>query len=42
LFDDVRGELTYLRVPYDHDTAAKKIVAAGLPPQFGARLEQGV
>lgn len=42
LFDDVRGELTYLRVPYDHETAAKKIAAAGLPPSFGTRLEQGV
>lgn len=42
LFDDVHGELTYLRVPYDHQAAAGKIHAAGLPPQFGSRLELGV
>lgn len=42
LFDDVTGELTYLRVPYDHERAAEKILAAGLPPHFGQRLLQGI
>lgn len=42
LFDDVRSELTYFRVPYDHASAAEKIVAAGLPPHFAIRLEQGL
>ena len=42
LFDEEPGELTYLRVPYDHQAAARKILAAGLPPLFGARLELGI
>lgn len=42
LFNDVSGELTYFRVPYDYETAAEKIYAAGLPPAFGTRLEQGL
>lgn len=42
MFDDVLGELTYFRVPYDHESAAEKILAAGLPPHFGKRLERGV
>jgi diadenosine tetraphosphatase ApaH/serine/threonine PP2A family protein phosphatase len=42
LYDDVRNELTYLRVPYDHESAAQKIMAAGLPAFFGARLAQGI
>ena len=42
MYDDVLGELTFFRVPYDHETAAKKIIAAGLPAQFGARLERGI
>ncbi len=42
LYDDERGELTFLRVPYDHAAAGAKIVAAGLAPHFGSRLEQGV
>jgi diadenosine tetraphosphatase ApaH/serine/threonine PP2A family protein phosphatase len=42
LFDDVLGELTYFRVPYDHALAAEKIYAAGLPPSFGDRLGLGL
>lgn len=42
LFDDVRKELTYFRVPYDYDAAAQKIFAVGLPQQLGKRLEGGI
>jgi diadenosine tetraphosphatase ApaH/serine/threonine PP2A family protein phosphatase len=42
LFDDVTHDLTYFRVPYDHETAAAKIRAAGLPPSLGTRLEFGL
>jgi diadenosine tetraphosphatase ApaH/serine/threonine PP2A family protein phosphatase len=41
LHDDVSGTLTYVRVPYDLDTAAGKIKAAGLPPRLAARLAFG-
>jgi len=41
LLDDTRNLLTYLRVLYDVDTAARKIRAAGLPPVLAARLERG-
>jgi diadenosine tetraphosphatase ApaH/serine/threonine PP2A family protein phosphatase len=41
LFDDLRNELAFLRVPYDHATAARKIREAGLPDYFAARLEHG-
>ncbi len=34
-------ELTYVRVPYDVDTAARKILAAGLPEGLAARLAKG-
>src|SRR4051794_11821690 len=33
--------LTYVRVPYDVDAAAQKIVKAGLPPALAARLYRG-
>lgn len=42
LYDDQQGEITFFRVPYDYETAAQKIVAAGLPRQFAMRLESGV
>lgn len=35
-------QLTFLRVPYDHDLAASKILAAGLPPTLAWRLEAGI
>jgi diadenosine tetraphosphatase ApaH/serine/threonine PP2A family protein phosphatase len=42
LFDDATRQLTYFRVPYDHETAARKIAAAGLPAGFDTRLVAGV
>ncbi|MDF3061418.1 MAG: metallophosphoesterase [Microvirga sp.] len=33
--------LTYIRVAYDIDAAARKIVRAGLPPRLAARLYRG-
>jgi diadenosine tetraphosphatase ApaH/serine/threonine PP2A family protein phosphatase len=41
LYDDVARELTYVRVPYDVETAARKINAAGLPLFLSARLAWG-
>jgi diadenosine tetraphosphatase ApaH/serine/threonine PP2A family protein phosphatase len=41
LYDDVTRELTYVRVPYDIETAQRKIRAAGLPSFLAARLEWG-
>ncbi len=40
MFDADRGNLTFFRVPYDVDTAAAKVRAAGLPEELAARLEQ--
>ncbi len=34
-------ELTFVRVPYDVDAAARKIMAAGLPEGLAARLAKG-
>ena len=41
LLDDVSDTLTTVRVPYDVESAAQKIVAAGLPPRLAARLHLG-
>jgi diadenosine tetraphosphatase ApaH/serine/threonine PP2A family protein phosphatase len=41
LLDTERGELTWVRVPYDVATAAAKIRAAGLPERLASRLLQG-
>jgi diadenosine tetraphosphatase ApaH/serine/threonine PP2A family protein phosphatase len=41
LFDDETRELVYHRVPYDHESAAAKIRAAGLPDELAARLASG-
>ena len=41
LLHDKQGTLTYLRVPYDVDAAARKIVKAGLPAPLAARLYRG-
>lgn len=41
LLDDERSILTYMRVPYDVESAARKVRAAGLPHVLAARLEQG-
>lgn len=41
LFDAATGELTYMRAPYDIETAAGKIHAAHLPQILAARLYIG-
>jgi diadenosine tetraphosphatase ApaH/serine/threonine PP2A family protein phosphatase len=41
ILDTERDALTYVRVPYDLDTAARKIRAAGLPPRLADRLHEG-
>ena len=41
VLDDARDTLTYVRVPYDIERAARKIEAAGLPPVLAARLFEG-
>jgi diadenosine tetraphosphatase ApaH/serine/threonine PP2A family protein phosphatase len=41
LFDIAAAEVTFRRVPYDHEAAAAKIRAAGLPPNFADRLAHG-
>lgn len=40
-FDTVTLDLTYYRVPYDTNTAAEKIIGAGLPAILGQRLITG-
>lgn len=40
-FDDAAATLTFLRIPYDHERAAAKIRAAGLPLAFAERLITG-
>ncbi len=40
-FDTDGAQLTFLRVPYDHERAAAKIRAAGLPAAFADRLLVG-
>jgi diadenosine tetraphosphatase ApaH/serine/threonine PP2A family protein phosphatase len=41
MLDDVADVLVFHRVPYDAERAARKIRAAGLPGDLGARLELG-
>jgi diadenosine tetraphosphatase ApaH/serine/threonine PP2A family protein phosphatase len=41
LFDDESRLLTFFRVPYDHRTAARKVIAAGLPEQLALQLLRG-
>lgn len=41
LFDLGSSEIVFRRVPYDHEAAAAKIRAAGLPPSFADRLLHG-
>lgn len=40
-FDTARERITFIRVPYDHQAAAHKIRAAGLPERLAVRLERG-
>lgn len=42
LHDEAAGQLTFWRVPYDHDSAAAKIRAAGLPVALAERLAHGI
>ena len=41
LFDTDRERLTFFRVPYDHQSAIRKIRGAGLPERLALRLERG-
>ncbi len=41
MFDDDQSLLTFHRVPYDHDSAGAKILAAKLPQRLATRLEEG-
>lgn len=41
LYDEDERMLTFFRVPYDHMTAARKILAAGLPERLAWRLQRG-
>lgn len=41
LLDTERQQLTFHRVPYDHDAAAAAIRRAGLPEFFAQRLKEG-
>jgi diadenosine tetraphosphatase ApaH/serine/threonine PP2A family protein phosphatase len=41
ILDSDREVLTYIRVPYDVESAARKILAAGLPAALALRLEHG-
>ena len=40
-FDELTNLLTYWRVPYDHEQAARKVIEAGLPPHLARRLITG-
>ncbi|MBI1891101.1 MAG: metallophosphoesterase family protein [Burkholderiales bacterium] len=42
VFDDATHDLTFYRVPYDCEAAARKIIAAGLPVRMGQRLLIGL
>lgn len=41
MFDSAEHAITFHRIPYDHDTAAAKVRAAGLPPRLAERLIDG-
>ena len=41
MLDEATDVLVFHRVPYDAERAARKIRAAGLPGDLGARLELG-
>jgi len=42
VYDKTKNIVTYYRIPFDVDSAASKIFAAGLPEWLGIRLGQGV
>ncbi len=41
-FEPEGSELTFHRVPYDHEAAAAKVRAAGLPARLAKRLQDGI
>jgi len=41
-FDELSNLLTFWRVPYDHERAARKIVEAGLPGRYALQLLDGI
>jgi diadenosine tetraphosphatase ApaH/serine/threonine PP2A family protein phosphatase len=41
MFEPEEQRVTYHRVPYDHERAAEKILAAGLPERLAYRLNDG-
>jgi diadenosine tetraphosphatase ApaH/serine/threonine PP2A family protein phosphatase len=41
IFDTAAHAITFYRVPYDHDAAAAKVRAAGLPERLAERLTDG-
>jgi len=41
MFDIATSNLTFHRVPYDHEAVAAKVLAAGLPERLAARLING-
>ena len=42
LYDGERGNIAFHRVRYDHERAAAKIIAAGLPENLAQRLREGL
>lgn len=42
ILDELTYMLTFWRVPYDHQEAARKMRAAGLPQRLASRLEGGI
>jgi diadenosine tetraphosphatase ApaH/serine/threonine PP2A family protein phosphatase len=42
LLDTEKWKYENIRLPYDAETAARKIIAAGLPPVLGERLMVGM
>ncbi|HEX4583186.1 MAG TPA: metallophosphoesterase family protein [Burkholderiaceae bacterium] len=40
-FDELTSLLTFWRVPYDHEQAARKVLEAGLPPHLATLLMTG-
>jgi len=40
-FNTVSNDLCFHRIPYDHDAAAAKVLAAGLPVRLAQRLQDG-
>jgi diadenosine tetraphosphatase ApaH/serine/threonine PP2A family protein phosphatase len=41
MFDSALHTITFHRIPYDHDAAAAKVRAAGLPQSLAERLTDG-